>query len=286
VKYGATAVARALGVRRQRLYAEVESRARPRASRLRAGDRALARRIRQVMDEEPTYGYRRVTARLRRRRRINRKRVQRIMRAKGWRSLGYQGRRGTKRRRLPIATMIHAAQPNRLWGLDHTSFWAGDRVGHILIATDHCDRDAMSYRLTAEPPTAQTAIDTLEQAVEERGGEYLGELEIRTDGGPQFVAHRFTATVRRLGFKQTVTPKRSPQYNPFAEALLGALKEECVYQSDWKSYEEAVRAIEAWFHKYRHRREQNALGGLAPLEYRVKLLRRLVNLTDATTYGA
>jgi transposase InsO family protein len=96
---------------------------------LRAGDRALGRQIRVILDEEPTYGYRRVTARLRRRRRINRKRVQRIMQAKGWRSLGYQGRRGTKRRRLPIATAIHAEQPNRLWGLDRTSFWAGDRVG-------------------------------------------------------------------------------------------------------------------------------------------------------------
>jgi transposase InsO family protein len=80
---------------------------------------------------------------------------------------------------------------------------------------------------------------------------------------------------RRLGLKQTVTPKRSPRYNPFAEALLGAFKEECVYQSDWKSYEEAAPSIEAWFHKYRHRREQNALGGLAPLEYRVRLLREL-----------
>jgi putative transposase len=242
---------------------------------LRAGDRALARQIRAIMDEEPTYGYRRVTARLRRRRRINRKRVQRIMRAKGWRSLGSQGRRGAKRRRLPIATAIHAAQPNRLWGMDHTSFWAGDRVAYVVVATDHCDRDAMGYRITDQPPTAQTAIDTLEQAVAARAGEYLGELEIRTDGGPQFVAHRFTATVRRLGFTQTVTPKRSPQYNPFAEAILGAFKEECVYQSRWTCYDDAVPTIDAWFHKYRHRREQNALGGLAPMEYRVKLLQEL-----------
>ncbi len=108
--------------------------------------------------------------------------------------------------------------------MDHTSFWAGDRVAYVVEATDHCDRDAMGYRITDQPPTAQTAIDTLEQAVAARAGEYLGELEIRTAGGPQFVAHRFTATVRRLGFTQTVTPKRSPQYNPFAAAILGAFE--------------------------------------------------------------
>ncbi len=56
VRHGATAVARALGLRRQQLYGVTESRPRTRASRLRAGDRALARQIRQLMDEEPTYG--------------------------------------------------------------------------------------------------------------------------------------------------------------------------------------------------------------------------------------
>ena len=63
---------------------------------------------------------------------------------------------------------------------------------------------------------------------------------------------------------RTVTPKGSPQYNPFAEALLGAFKEECVYQSDWKAYEEAVRGIEAWFHKYRTAASRMPLAGWPP----------------------
>lgn len=276
MRHGATAVARALGVRRQRLYGVEMHRRRSRAGRLRAGDRELARRIRSVMDDEPTYGYRRVTARLRRTiRPLNRKRVQRVMRRWGYRSLGYQGRRGRRRQRLPVSTSIHAGRPNRLWGMDHTSFWAGDRVAYVVVATDHCDRDAPGYRITDQPPTAQTAIDAFELAVAERAGEYLGDLEVRTDGGPQFVARRFVRALQRRGVRQTVTPKSSPQHNPFAEALLGAFKEECVYQSDWTCYEDAVPDAEAWFEKYRHRREQNVLGGLAPMEYRAKLLQEL-----------
>jgi putative transposase len=235
----------------------------------------LAKQIRAVLDEEPTYGYRRVTYRLRRSLgRLNNKRVQRVMRCYGYRSLGYQGRRG-RRRRLPISKTIRATQPNRLWGMDHTSFWAGDRVAYVLIATDHCDRDLPGWRLSDRPPTAQTAIDVLELARGERRGEYLGELEIRTDGGPQFVAYAFTTAVQRAGLRHTVTPAASPEYNPFAESLLGAFKEECVYQSHWISYVEAVRDVEAWFRKYRERREQNALGGLTPLEYRATLLQKL-----------
>ncbi len=268
-------MARALGLRRQRLYSSRGVRRAGRASRSRIGDRELAQQIRRVLDEEPTYGYRRVTARLRRsQRRLNRKRVQRVMRRWSYRSLGYQGRRG-RRRRLPVSTAIRAEQPNRLWGMDHTSFWAGDRVGYVLLVTDHCDRDAPGVRISHRPPTAQTAIDVLELARAERRGEYLGELEIRTDGGPQFVAYAFEQAVRRAGLRHTVTPAASPEFNPFAESLLGAFKEECVYQSHWRCYAEAEKDVEAWFQKYRQRREQNVLGGIAPLEYRAALLQKL-----------
>lgn len=276
VRHGATAVARALGLRRQRLYEPRRRRAQRRRLRAsdRASDRALARQIKAIQHEEPTFGYRRVTARLRRTGRVNRKRVQRIMRERGYRSVGYQGRRG-RRRQFAISAAIHASVPNRLWGMDVTSFWAGDRVGYLTIVTDHCDRDAVGVRLTDTPPTAQTAIDALELARAARADEYLGDLEVRTDGGSQFTAYRFTTTVKRLGLRHTVTPKRSPQCNPFAEAFLGAFKEECVYQHHWENWEEAVRDCEHWIHKYRHTREQLALGGVAPLEYRVKVLRQL-----------
>jgi hypothetical protein len=49
-----------------------------------------------------------VTYRLRRHLgRLNKKRMQRVMRRYGYRSLGYQGRRG-RRRRLPVSKTIRA----------------------------------------------------------------------------------------------------------------------------------------------------------------------------------
>ncbi len=122
---GDAASAWALKSRRPRLYQRA-SVAAAAARTPRPGDEALAVEIRQILDEEPTSGYRRVTFRLRRRHRVNRKRVQRLMRERGWRSLGYQGRRG-RRRRLPVGRRIHAARPNERWGTDWTCFWAYDR---------------------------------------------------------------------------------------------------------------------------------------------------------------
>jgi len=271
--YPAAAVARALKIRRQRLYPKGASVAAAVARAPRPGDEELAVEIRKIMDEEPTYGYRRVTFRLRRTRRVNKKRIQRLMRERGWRSLGYQGRRG-KRRRLPVGKSIHAERSNERWGTDWTCFWAYDCWLWFVVVVDHCDRDTPGWR-TVESPTAQAAEDALEMAVEERRGEYLGDLEVRSDGGPQFTAHRYGRAIERLGLRHTVTPARSPNYNPFAEAFFGSFKEEFVYQSHWTSRAQAKDEAEAWMVKYRSLREQAALGGLAPLEYREQMLRKL-----------
>lgn len=272
--YPAAAVARTLQLRRQRLYPRAAAAAVATARCERPGEATLATAIRQILDEEPTYGYRRVTFRLRRQQRVNRKRVYRLMRRHGWRSLGYQGRRGGRRRRLPVGTAIRAERPNGRWGTDWTCFWAADRWLWLAPIIDHCDRDVPGWRIV-EHPTAQAAVDALELAVTARQGEYLGDLEIRSDAGPQFTAHRYAQAIARLGLRHTVTPARSPDHNPFAEAFIGAFKEECVYQSHWTSREQAIAEVEAWIHKYRSRREQAALGGLAPLEYRAVRLQQL-----------
>lgn len=91
----------------------------------------------------------------------------------------------------------------------------------VAAVVDHYDRDASGWRIV-ERPTAQVAVDALEMGVAERKGEYLRDLEIRSDGGPQFTAHQYARTTERLGLRHTVTPARWPNDNPFAEAFFGA----------------------------------------------------------------
>ena len=163
-----------------------------------------------------------------------------------------------------IPTAIQAARSNVRWGTDWTCFWTADRWLWLVPIVDHWDRDIPGWSIV-EHPTAQAAVDALEMAVVERESEYFGDVEVRSDGGPQFTAHRYARAIARLGLRHTVTPARSPDYNPFAEAFIAAFKEESVYQSHWTSHEQAVREVEAWIHKYRSRREQAALGGLVLL---------------------
>ncbi|GAA4956044.1 IS3 family transposase [Actinoplanes utahensis] len=74
---------RVLAVKRRQGYSEWLATAPGRRAR-EADDERLATRIRQILAEHPGYGSPRVTAELRRRGwRINRKRVERVMRERG-----------------------------------------------------------------------------------------------------------------------------------------------------------------------------------------------------------
>ena len=57
------AVAETLGVARSNLVERLTDRGRPRQRYRKAADARLLLRIRRLVDERPTYGYRRITAR-------------------------------------------------------------------------------------------------------------------------------------------------------------------------------------------------------------------------------
>ena len=84
-----TAIAATLGVARSNLAERQAHRARPRGPYSKPGDALLLPLIRELIDERPSYGYRRITALLNRRRLsdglplVNAKRVLRIMRMHG-----------------------------------------------------------------------------------------------------------------------------------------------------------------------------------------------------------
>ena len=83
------AVAETLGVARSNLIERASKPARPRGPYRKPEDAALLPAIRQIVDERPTYGYRRITALVNRALRargepvVNAKRVLRIMQVNG-----------------------------------------------------------------------------------------------------------------------------------------------------------------------------------------------------------
>ena len=83
--YSTVAVCQALGVSRGAYYRAADSHHKPAPEFRASRDDELLERIRALCQEHPAWGYRRVTAWLQRRedRRVNRKRVYRLMRQQG-----------------------------------------------------------------------------------------------------------------------------------------------------------------------------------------------------------
>jgi transposase InsO family protein len=88
------AVSDTLGVARSNIAERVSNVRRPRGPQIRDGDLELAAEIRRLVDARPTYGYRRIAALLKRKRRsdglpiVNAKRVYRLMKKYGFSSPG------------------------------------------------------------------------------------------------------------------------------------------------------------------------------------------------------
>jgi putative transposase len=270
--YPLSLVCRALGVSRAGFY-KSQHRARapqcpPQQPRY---DKALARRMRGLLDREESFGYRRVWAWLRFKegRRVNPKAVHRIMQLKGWQCRLWH--RPAQRPQPTWAKRSTTDQPDRLWATDATKIWCGrDGWATLVGILDAGSRECVGYRF-AQVGRAIEAVDALEQAVAHRYGSLTAVpagLRLRHDNGSIFLARQFVTTARQLGITQEFIPRRSPEYNGVVERFFRTLKQECVWLHQFESFEAAEPVILAWIDRYNTERQHSALGYLSPRAWR------------------
>ena len=136
-------------------------------------DDVLLPMIRNITDERASYGYRRVTAMLNRKRenddkkRLNPKRIYRIMKQAGMLLERHTGR-STRTHDGKIITL----KPNLRWCSDTLQIrcWNGEKV-ELAFALDCWDREAMSWVVTTGSITGEMIRDLMVEAVENRFGQ-------------------------------------------------------------------------------------------------------------------
>lgn len=138
-------------------------------------DQKILDEIKAVIAISATYGYRGVTIMVNRQRtadgrsKINRKRIQRIMRMSGL-SLPQT----MPQQKRPHTGHVMTMFPNLRWcsgGMEIRCF-NGDKV-FVAFALDCCDRKAFAYVTRTEPLSAADIEDLIVKAVEARFGESL-----------------------------------------------------------------------------------------------------------------
>jgi putative transposase len=266
-------IADALGVARSNLAAKaiVAPRRRGRPPQPEA---ELLAEIRQVIAAQPTYGYRRVHALIRRCRRqeggaaVNVKRVYRVMKAHGLLLERHTGD-GVERRH---DGRVAVDQPDVRWCSDGFEIGCdnGERV-RIAFTLDCCDREAVSWVATTGGIDSGDIRDLMIESVERRFGlvnRLPVPIEWLSDNGSPYTAHETRKLAREIGLLPRTTPIESPQSNGMAEAFVKTFKRDYVRVSPRPDAATVLRQLDGWFEHYNAVHPHKALGYRSPREFR------------------
>jgi putative transposase len=246
-------------ITRQAIYRVPQPRKPPDASKRPPVDDVEAAIV-QVAEENPTDGYRIVTAWVQRKlgRAVNRKRVLRVMRQRKL----IQRHRAEPRRRRP--GFFRVERPGQLWHLDMTSVWVAEHGWCYLNAIiDCCTREIVGWELSVRC-RAKEAITVIKQAVAEQSIA-PGTLTLRTDNGSAFTAKDTRAALKELGVAHRRGGYRDPESQAFIESWFRYLKERCVWRNEFETLDQAREVINRYIEHY-HDRPHSRLAYRTPRE--------------------
>jgi transposase InsO family protein len=267
------AVADTLQVARSNLAERAARGRRTRPPYCKAGDPELLAAIRVLVDERPTYGYRRLTVLLNRQRealglpRINHKRVYRLSRRHGLLLERHSGRRPGRVHDGKIVVM----RSNLRWCSDafEIACWNGAtvRVGFVL---DAHDREAIAWVAVAGRGLSGSDVrDLMLDAVEKRFGAERAPhpIEWLSDNGSPYTAAETRDFAGQLNLAPCFTPVRSPESNGLAEAFIRTFKRDYVRINPLPDGDGVLRQLDGWFEDYNDNHPHSRLGMRSPREF-------------------
>jgi len=223
------------------------------------------------------FGYRRMQLNVERRFQLhyNKKRVHRVMRTIGLKSV-IRRKKQQYTKSTPEVTAENilnreftAHSINEKWLTDVTEFKYGDGDRMYLSAIlDLKDKGIVSYAI-GRHNNNQLVFDTFDAAVEKYPN---AQPLFHSDRGYQYTSKMFRARLDAAGMVQSMSRVGRCIDNGPMEAFWGTLKVEMFYLSRFDDYNNLKMAIERYISFYNERRYQHNLDGLAPLEFRTRLL--------------
>ena len=207
------------------------------------------------------YGYRRVTALLRRSGwRVNRKRVARIWRREGLKVPSKQPKRGRLWFNDGSCIRLRPEHPNHVWSYDFVADRTHEgKAYRMLCVIDEFTREALAIRV-ARRLRATDVIDALSDLFILRGV----PAYIRSDNGPEFVAQALRDWIEAVGAKTAYIEPGSPWENGYCESFNGKLRDELLNGEIFYTLKEAQIVIEAWRRHYNTIRPHSSLGYRPP----------------------
>lgn len=196
---------------------------------------------------------------------INRKKVQRLMRLMGLKTM-YQKPRTTlsnkEHYKYPyLLNGIKPVSPNDVWTTDITYIPLRDSFVYLVAVMDLHTRYVLSWKIS-DTLESDFCIEAIEQAIKCGGKPKI----INSDQGVQYTSKNYTQLLQKHNIAISMSGKGSYRENIHIERLWRSLKYEEVYLTEYESKKEAVRAIDQYFRYYNEGRPHENLSYRTPRE--------------------
>ena len=227
-------------------------------------------KLMQLIDKQylktPTWGSRSMRNHLRRLGyKVNRKRVQRLMRLMGLEAI-YPKRKTSRRHPAHkvypyLLRNLKIDRPNQVWAADITYVPMSRGFMYLVAVMDWNSRKVLSWRLSNTLDT-DFCVEALQEAIDR-----FGTPEIfNTDQGAQFTSNAFTNVLKHHDIKISMDGRGRVQDNIFIERLWWTVKHHYLYLHVFENGTQLRSGLNEWFRFYNQQRFHQALDNLTPDE--------------------
>jgi putative transposase len=254
-----------ISVTRQcQLLAVPRSSAYARPQRVSEADGEMMRQIDELYLKWPFYGSRRLREELQQRGyRVNRKRVQRLMRQMGLRAVYPKPRTsqpGKGHKIYPYQLRgLSITRPNQVWASDICYIPMAKGFMYLTVIMDWYSRRVLAWRVSNTLET-EACLEALDEALTRYG---VPEI-FNTDQGAQYTSEAFTMVLKAHGITISMDGKGRWVDNVFVERLWRSVKYEDVYLRAYETPAALRIGLTHYFQFYNTERRHQALNRRTP----------------------
>lgn len=234
------------------------------------GDADIAAHIEAIHSLRPFYGYRRMTAALRREGfAVNHKRVYRLMRKLGIQSIirkkrRYFGKSGSIVFPDLLGRDFKTLSPGKKLATDITYLPTTDGFIYLSAVQDLYNNEIVAYAISSRNDLALVSA-TLDKLPRQPGA------VLHSDQGFQYTHKSYQERLGKLQLQGSHSRKGNCLDNACVESFFSHLKTEAYAGKPMKNKDETSALVAEHIHFYNTERFQKRLGQLSPVEYREKL---------------
>lgn len=226
----------------------------------------LMRLIDAEYTRHPFYGTRQMRNHLRRQGiKINRKRVQRLMRRMGIQSIAPKpntSKAHPQHKVYPyLLNGLEIKRSDHVWCSDITYIRMAGGFVYLTAVMDWFSRYVLSWEVSITMDN-EFCISALERALRCHGTPSI----FNTDQGSQYTSQDFTGVLKDEGIKISMDGKGRAMDNIFIERLWRSVKYEEVYIKEFRSVEELRNSLKRYFEFYNNERPHQSFDGKTPAE--------------------